>query len=92
MELLDFAADSLVPAASHGSFMSKTADLRIVADGLGMLVPMLDRLAPWIDDSRFSLIISRTGFDLVLECFAFRRGQQYDLARVDLEEPFFLYC
>lgn len=40
-----FAAVSFVPAANHGDFMSKTANLHIVADGLCVLVPMPDRMA-----------------------------------------------
>lgn len=43
--LLVFTPVSSVAAAHNGGFMSKTASPRIVADGLEVLVLMLDRLA-----------------------------------------------
>lgn len=40
---------SLVTAAHNGFSISKTADMRIVADGVKVLVQAHDRLAHWID-------------------------------------------
>lgn len=44
------ALDSFDFDAHDAVVASKTANLHIVKDGLGMLVPMPDRLASWIDD------------------------------------------
>lgn len=55
-----FSAISLVAAIRYGVFMSLIADLRIVVDTLGVLVPMPDRIACLIDDlGLFTIIIRR---------------------------------
>lgn len=54
-------------AADHDCVsMSKTTDLKIVTDGLGELVPMLDLLPCWIDVLSFFAIFCKTGFMLVV--------------------------
>lgn len=52
-----FVLASFVAAARDSFFMSKNADQCIVSDGLGMLVPMPDRMASWTDDLGFSSIV-----------------------------------
>lgn len=60
-----FGLVSLVAAIRNGAFMSKMAGLRIVADGVRVLIPMPGCLAGWIDDLGFSLIVCKTAFGLV---------------------------
>lgn len=44
MQFFVFALVSFVAAARDGVFMSKCANLAVIADGLDVLQPMLDRL------------------------------------------------
>lgn len=55
-----FVAVSFVAAVRSGVAMSKNTDLRIVVNGLGLLVPIPDRLAGSIYDFGFFVIISKT--------------------------------
>lgn len=71
--------------------MSKTGDLGIFADGLGVLVSMADCLARWIYDLGFFTTICKTGFDPKLSFVAFCRGQEVDWTCIDLGDPYFLY-
>lgn len=65
-QLLTFALVSLVAAACDCVFMSKTADFRIVVDGLGVLVPIPERLDRWIADAGIFSIVRRRGLDHML--------------------------
>lgn len=69
--------------------MLKTADLCIVAEGWGGLVPMPNRLARWITDLGFFPFIHKTGLDQVMAYAVFCRWQEVDWTRVDLAEPIF---
>lgn len=73
---------SLVAAACNAVFMSKTADPRIVADGLRVFVPIPDRLDHCIDDLGFFPITGKTGLDLLMACVTFRRGQEVDFPSI----------
>lgn len=75
-ELLVFALVSLVAAARDGVFILNTADLRIVADGLGVLVQIPDRPSRWIDDLGFFPIVFKKGFNPLRAYFLFCRGQE----------------
>lgn len=66
-----------------------TADLRIVVDGLGVLVPISDGLACWIDDLDCFAIICKTRFNMVLVYIAFPRGKEANWRPNDLEDLFF---
>lgn len=55
-----FALVSFNAAARDCVFMSWTADPHIVADILGVLVSMPDRLTSWIDDLGFFPIVPKT--------------------------------
>lgn len=91
MELLFFALDSFVFAARDGVSMSRTADPRITSNGLGVLVPMSDRLAPCIDDLPLFKIVHKTNFYPVLVYVAFCRWQEVDWSCIHLEDPVFSY-
>lgn len=91
MEFLVFALVSFVTAASDCFFMSKTAYLHIVADGLVMLVQMSDGLAHYTDDLDFFPIVCKTFFDLVMAYVALCSGKGVYWSSVDLGNPFFLY-
>lgn len=67
---------SLVSTAGDEVSMSNNADLRTVADGLRILVPMPDLLARGIDDLGFFPIIWRMELDTVLANVMFRRGER----------------
>lgn len=58
-----FVLVSLFAVARDGFFMSKTADPRIVADCLGVLGPVHDRLTRLNDDLEFSPIVHNSEFD-----------------------------
>lgn len=83
--------DSFVVSACDGSFMSKTANLRIVADGSRLLVPMRDLLARCFTDLGFFLVICRKGVDRVVAYVAFRRIQDFYWSYIDLDDPSFLF-
>lgn len=72
--------------------MLKTANLPIVAEGLGVLFPMPKRQDSWIYDLGFFPISKKTRFDPVLAFVAFHRGQEVDWSCGDLERPFFFSC
>lgn len=76
-------------SARNVAFMSKTADQRIVVDGLGVLVPMADCRTRLIDDMPFFQTIRKKWFDPVLAYVAFCRRQQVDKSFEDLENLFF---
>lgn len=82
---------SFVVAARHAVFMLKTADLRVVADGLGVLGQMPNCFACWIDDLGFLQITRKLGLDPVLAFVAFVGGQEVDWSRIDFKNLFFLY-
>lgn len=83
---------SFVAAAYNGVFMSKTSNFRIVAEGLGALVPLPDLSARWIDSLRFFPTVHKTRFDLVHACVAFRGEQKVFWSCVYLGDPIFLCC
>lgn len=56
-EILVYALVLVFPAAHNRFFKLKTADQHIIADGLGVLVLMLDGLTRWTDDLGFLHII-----------------------------------
>lgn len=60
VEFLLFSLFSSVAIACDGLFMSKTADLLIVGSGLGVSLPMLDRLVRWINDLGFFSLVCKT--------------------------------
>lgn len=70
--------------------MSSTADQRIVADGLGVLVPTPDYLASCIYDLGFFPIVSNTRFDPVLGFFSFPTAQEVNWSCIDVKDPFSL--
>lgn len=76
MEFLVFALGSFVPTACDGVLMSKTTDMRIVADGSGVLVPVPDRLARWTYDLSIFSIVCETESHHVLAYVAFCLGQE----------------
>lgn len=66
MKFLVFVVVLFAAATRNGVFMSKTANPRIVADGLGLLGPMPDHLACWIDDISFFGTVMKIGLNWVL--------------------------
>lgn len=78
MSFLVFALFSFAAVTCNGIFMSKTADWRVVADGLGVLMPKLDSLAGWIDDQGFFPIVRKTGFDPMPAYVAFSHVQEIE--------------
>lgn len=54
--------------------MSKTNQLRIFVEDLGVFVSISERLVRWITDLDFFAIMHNTGFDLVLAYVALCRG------------------
>lgn len=78
-------AFSFFAAARDEFFMSKTASLHIVRDGLGVLVPMPDGLARSNYNLGFFPIVLGTGFDPVLAEASFCRRQEIDWSYVDLK-------
>lgn len=71
-------------------FMSETSDPRIVADDLGVGVPMLNRLARWENDLGLFFIALEMGYDFCWMCRS-RRRQEVDSSGGDLKEPFSFY-
>lgn len=67
-----------VTATADDVFMSKTADPRIVVNGLNVLVPMSTLTAFLIDDLTFFVITSPTVSNAVLAYVMFRRGNEVD--------------
>lgn len=57
-----FAIFSFVATTANRVLMSRTTDPRIVADGLGVLIPMPDRLVCSIDDLGLFPINYKIGF------------------------------
>lgn len=70
--------------------MSKTADLRFVADRLGVLLPIPDRLACWIDDMDFLRIVHKTALDPLLAYVTSPQWPDVDWSCVDPEIVFFV--
>lgn len=89
--LLVFVLVSFVSGVRYGVILSKTADLPMVSVGLGVLVPIIDRLAGWIINLNFFPIICKTLFGPVPAYAAFCREQEVNWSCVDLEDPFCLY-
>lgn len=89
-ELQVFVLIWFIAAAREGIFRLKKAGLGIVAEGLGLLIPMPDRLARYITDFGFFGIIYKMGFDPVLRYVAFCLGREVDLSCVDVKNLFFL--
>lgn len=75
---LGFVFLLFISASCNGFFMSKTADPRIAADGLVVLMPMLDRLTRGTDYVGFLVVIFQTGQDLLQAFFRFHHGQERD--------------
>lgn len=75
---LPFRTHFIHSGAGDGIFMSKTADLSIVTDGLRVLEPRVDSLSRWIDNLAFFLIIRKNVIDLGLVYAVFSRGQEVD--------------
>lgn len=80
---------SFLAAARDSVFMPKTADPRIVAVGLGYLVPIPDGLACWSDGLGFSSIVAKTVFDPTLTYVVFGRPQGVDWSFFDHNDSFF---
>lgn len=72
--------------------MSKTAELRIITDGLGVLLARPDRLACWIDELGFVLIVYKAGFVPDFSYVGFRRDQEVHCSCVELRDPSLLFC
>lgn len=79
-----------LPPLANGIFITKTANLRIFDDVLGVLVQMPDCLAGWIDVMGFSPIICKCGFDPVLGDVASGRRRKVNWSCIDLKHPYFL--
>lgn len=88
---LVFALISFVEVVREGVLTSKTADMRIVAKDLGVLVPIPEHLAVWTSTLGFFTITSRKGIERVLTFVAFRRRKEVDWPLLDIEDLFFLY-
>lgn len=69
-----FELVSLVATVCDGVFTSKTAELAITTDGFGVLLPVPNRLACWINDPRLLSIVYMMGFDFVLAYVAIHCG------------------
>lgn len=82
---------SALAPAHEGFFKLKTVDLRIVADGLGVSVPMPGSVVGRKDDLSFFSIICKTVSDRGLTFVGLDTGQGVDWYCVDLKGPFFLY-
>lgn len=83
-EFLAFSLIFFVVAAREGFFVSKTSDLQIFVERLGVLVPVPDRLAFRMNDLGFFAIICKTISDGFLEYLELSRGQQVNWSWGDL--------
>lgn len=78
IEFQSFALVSFVSTTRDGFLMSNTADQPIFPNGLGVLMPMSDRLARWIGSLGFFPIVCEKGLDPVMSYVAFRSGQEVE--------------
>lgn len=86
-----FALAPFVPTARNVVFIPGTVDRPVAANGMGVLVLMLDRLAGWADDLGFCCIVWNTTFDPVLANVKSHREQEVGWSCRDLGDLFFLY-
>lgn len=87
MEFFVFALVSFVGSTHYGFFMSKTTDLRIVADGWVVLIRLTDRLTRYIVYVSLFTIFSESRVHTVRSFVVFCRGQEVHCSWDDLEDP-----
>lgn len=91
-ELLMIALISFDTASHEGRFMSKTADLWFLVEGLGVLVPMPDCFGPL--DRWLGLLLYHPQENVwrPLACIVFPCWGTVDWSFIHLEDPFFSIC